>query len=74
MAEKTLTYKQSHKLEERIKRVKEQLDKYPNMVPIIVERGKKCKLPQLDRIKYFKHLHSGSLSTRSSCSTISDKP
>jgi hypothetical protein len=43
----TKPYKESHTVEERRKRVAEQLEKYPNMVPIIVERGKKCKLPDL---------------------------
>lgn len=46
------TYKESHTLEERKRRVAEQLEKYPNMIPIIVERGKKCNLPDLQKVKY----------------------
>lgn len=47
------SYKESHSLEERRRRVQEQREKYPEMIPIIVEKGKKCKLADLQRVKYF---------------------
>ena len=45
------SYKESHSLEERRRRVQEQREKYPEMIPIIVEKGKKCKLADLQRVK-----------------------
>lgn len=45
------TYKETHSLEERKKRVSDQKEKYPDMIPIIVEKGKNCKLRDLERIK-----------------------
>ncbi|CAD8094250.1 unnamed protein product [Paramecium primaurelia] len=50
--QKTQTYKDSHTLEERKKRVQEQLAKYPEMIPIIVEKIPGCKLPQLQKVKF----------------------
>ncbi|CAD8204738.1 unnamed protein product [Paramecium pentaurelia] len=50
--QKTQTYKDSHNLEERKKRVQEQLAKYPEMIPIIVEKIPGCKLPQLQKVKF----------------------
>ncbi|CAK83957.1 unnamed protein product (macronuclear) [Paramecium tetraurelia] len=50
--QKTQTYKESHNLEERKKRVQEQLAKYPEMIPIIVEKIPGCKLPQLQKVKF----------------------
>ena len=47
MKNQAKSYKASHSLEDRKLRVKEQKEKYPEMIPIIVERGKKCKLPEL---------------------------
>ncbi|CAD8121153.1 unnamed protein product [Paramecium sonneborni] len=49
---KTQNYKESHTLEERKKRVQEQLAKYPEMIPIIVEKIPGCKLPQLQKVKF----------------------
>ncbi|CAK68691.1 unnamed protein product (macronuclear) [Paramecium tetraurelia] len=50
--QKTQTYKDSHTLEDRKKRVQEQLAKYPEMIPIIVEKIPGCKLPQLQKVKF----------------------
>ncbi|CAD8104593.1 unnamed protein product [Paramecium primaurelia] len=50
--QKYQTYKDSHNLEERKKRVQEQLAKYPEMIPIIVEKIPGCKLPQLQKVKF----------------------
>ena len=41
------SYKETHSVDDRKQRVKEQKEKYPEMIPIIVEKGKKCKLPDL---------------------------
>ncbi|CAD8123550.1 unnamed protein product [Paramecium sonneborni] len=49
---KAQTYKDSHTLEERKKRVQEQLAKYPEMIPVIVEKIPGCKLPQLQKVKF----------------------
>lgn len=46
------SYKETHSLEDRKQRVKEQKERYAEMIPIIVEKGKKCTLPDLVRIKY----------------------
>ncbi|CAD8193398.1 unnamed protein product [Paramecium octaurelia] len=50
--QKNQTYKDSHTLEDRKKRVQEQLAKYPEMIPIIVEKIPGCKLPQLQKVKF----------------------
>ncbi len=48
---KQKSYKETHPLEERIKKVLEQCEKYPDMIPIIVEKAKNSKLNELQRIK-----------------------
>lgn len=45
------TYKDVYTLEERKQKVEEQRQKYPDMIPIIVEKEKKCKLEEMDRRK-----------------------
>ncbi|KAM3136356.1 hypothetical protein pb186bvf_011491 [Paramecium bursaria] len=46
------TYKESHTLEQRIQRVKEELQKNPNLIPLIVEKKKGCKLAALKKVKF----------------------
>lgn len=46
------SYKETYSLEDRIKKVKEQREKYPDMIPIIVEKAKNSRLTDLQRIKY----------------------
>ena len=49
----TKSYKEIHSVDDRKQRVKEQKEKYPDMIPIIVEKGEICKLPDLWHIEYF---------------------
>ena len=41
------SYKEIHSVEDRVLRVKEAKKNYPDLIHIIVEKGKKCKLPDL---------------------------
>lgn len=41
------SYKETYSLDDRIKKVKEQKEKYPDMIPIIVEKAKNSKLTEL---------------------------
>lgn len=47
---KTESFKQTHKLDVRIKESAKMLEKYPDRVPIIVEAGK--DMPDIDKKKF----------------------
>jgi GABA(A) receptor-associated protein len=47
-----LNYKKSNTFENRLKESTNIINKYPDRVPIIVEKFPNCKLPNIDKNKY----------------------
>ena len=47
-----LSFIEKHSFDERSKESKKIIDKYPNRLPIIVEKDKKSDLPNIDKHKY----------------------
>jgi len=45
-------YKKSKTFEERLSESSKIIDKYPDRIPIIVEKSKGCKLKDIDKNKY----------------------
>ena len=50
---KTSTFQQNHSFEKRANEAQRILDKYPDRIPVIVEKDPRCKdIPDIDRKKY----------------------
>jgi GABA(A) receptor-associated protein len=48
----TINFRKKFSLEKRIEEAKRILEKYPNRIPIIVEKDPRCKLPEIQKYKY----------------------
>ena len=45
-------YKKSKGFDTRVEESSKIMDKYPDRIPIVVEKNSKCKLPDIDKNKY----------------------
>lgn len=47
-----MNFRQKHKIEDRQQESSRVLKKYPQRIPVICEKDAKCKLQQIDKVKY----------------------
>merc|ERR1711907_62973 len=52
MTEQALKFKQSKSLEERLNEARLKKENNPNLIPVIIEKHPRSKLPELDKYKY----------------------